>query len=85
MKGAVGLPIGGSSTDRREGWLQQRGPLIRPRESYADTTSEEEGMNKGERLKGQRMKSDMDSDEEKRRRRQIRFGGRIGFTQEAYQ
>ena len=41
---SIDLSIGGSSTDRRESWIRRRGPLMRPREDYTETASEEEGV-----------------------------------------
>ena len=41
-KGAIDLSLGGSSVGRLGGRLHHRGPVIRPRESYAETTIGEE-------------------------------------------
>ena len=77
---SIELSIGGRSTDRREGWIHQRFPLMRPRESYSETTSAE-GLNTGEMSKRKGMKRDAKSGEEKRREEQMRRR-QMGFDRE---
>ena len=64
---SIDLSTGRSSDGRLGGRLHQRGPEIRPRDSYTETTSGEE-LHKGERDGGKGTKRDMDPDEEKRKK-----------------
>ena len=74
MGGSIDLSIGGNPTERRESWTRQRAPVIKPRGDYTETATDEEGANGERRMGGKRVRQDDDSDMEKRRTRQIRFG-----------
>ena len=83
-KGSIDLSIGGSA-DRRESWLQRRGPLIRQREDYTKTKRGEEGVGESSSIREKRTKRDVGPDKGARSQRKIRFGreNRIGQGSDA--
>ena len=73
LKGSIDLALGGSSDDSGGKWLQGRGPILKSRNGYTETTTDEEGANDEGWSGKKRVRRDDESDMEESRKRQIRF------------